>query len=145
MFNLKELILSCLTKNNIIKVPIVLMLSILIFNTYSNDFDNAKQAYQAADNALNDAYRLVISKYSEDKMFIEKFRSAQRAWLKYRDAHMESRFPVGENEVASQRWGSSYQVCAWYEIAELTKARTKLIKRWLSPVEEGDVCRGSFK
>lgn len=126
----------------------IIVLSFICFfvsQCFANDYDIAKNVFQSADKELNDAYKKVLSKYSENELFIRRFREAQRAWIKYRDSHLASRYPVEKNQIPINIWGTSFQNCAWYELAEMTNNRTMLIRRWLKPVEEGDVCSGSYK
>lgn len=92
-----------------------------------------------AERELNATYQGILKKYADDPAFIGRLRTAQRAWLKFRDAQLEMRFPP------SDLAGSAQPMCyALYE-AELTQARTKELKVWLDGVEEGDVCAATIK
>jgi uncharacterized protein YecT (DUF1311 family) len=95
-----------------------------------------------ADNELNKVYKKVLAEYKDEKLFLEKLKKAQKAWLAYRDAHVESIYP--ESDTALQ-YGSAYGMCRCKELAELTRQRTKILKQWSNGVEEGDVCVGSRK
>ena len=97
---------------------------------------------ERADEQLNLVYRLVMNEYAEDQRFTTSLREAQRAWITFRDLHVESRYP-GEDKLAE--YGSAYFECRCLEMAELTERRTEQLKRWLEGIEEGDVCRGSIR
>jgi uncharacterized protein YecT (DUF1311 family) len=46
-----------------------------------------------ADQALNATYAKVLKDYAKDAQFLAKFKQAQRAWIAFRDAHLEAGFP----------------------------------------------------
>ena len=50
------------------------------------------ERYQKADTDLNQTYRKLFVKYASDKPFVQKLRLAQQAWLKFRDAYLDSTF-----------------------------------------------------
>ena len=89
---------------------------------------------------MNRTYKQVLDKYQRDNVFIEKLKTAQRAWIKFRDADLESLYP---NTPSAH--GSINLMCHCIALAELTTERTKSLKRWIDGVEEGDVCAGSIK
>lgn len=102
-----------------------------------NDSAGSKSA--KAERELNATYHGILKKYADDPAFIGHLRTAQRAWLKFRDAQLEMRFPP------SDLAGSVQPMCyASYE-TELTQARTRELKVWLDGIEEGDVCAGTIK
>ncbi|HEU4388297.1 MAG TPA: lysozyme inhibitor LprI family protein [Blastocatellia bacterium] len=98
--------------------------------------------YKKADAELNRVYQRVLSEYTKDAVFIQKLRAAQRAWIVYRDAQVESRYPA-LNKLSS--YGNVYPVCRCLELIRLTNSRTTELQRWLDGVVEGDVCAGSIK
>jgi uncharacterized protein YecT (DUF1311 family) len=83
-----------------------------------------------ADAALNDAYRLVVNRMVDDPLFVKKLRSAQRAWVGFRDAELEARFACAEENVR-QCWGSMYPMLWNARKAELTKERTRQLRQIL--------------
>ena len=95
-----------------------------------------------ADAELNRVYKKIRKVYKDDPLFLQKLKLAQRAWIKFRDGHMGSRYPHDE---PIYFYGSVYRECYCDELATLTKARTKQLKTWLKGTEEGDLCAGSFK
>src|SRR5687767_11940624 len=70
--------------------------------------DCAARQYQEADAELNRVYKAILEKHKEDKLFVEKLRAAQRAWLTYRDAEIEAKYPhAGE----AHYYGSIFPMC----------------------------------
>ena len=96
--------------------------------------------YKQADREMNRVYLKIVSDYRGRLAFIKALKKAQLAWLRYRDAHVESIFP-GD---ASQ-YGSVSTMCRCGSLAEITKERTQTLNRWLEGIEEGDVCAGSVR
>jgi uncharacterized protein YecT (DUF1311 family) len=101
---------------------------------------DACTAYKNADAQMNRTYKLILDRYQRDTLFIEKFKIAQRAWIKFRDASLEVLYPEGPPP-----YGSVNPMCRCNALAELTTARTTTLKRWVDGVEEGEVCGGSVK
>jgi uncharacterized protein YecT (DUF1311 family) len=83
-----------------------------------------------ADKALNDAYRLVLTRMADVPLFVKNLRSAQKAWLAFRDAELEARFSCAEESV-QQCWGSMYPMLWSARKAELTKERTRQLRQIL--------------
>ncbi len=101
--------------------------------------------YDKADTELNRIYQMVLREYKSDGLFVERIKQAQRAWIVYRDAHLESLFPLKPNDNPAQKYGSVYPVCRCNALARITRQRTTELKEWINGVEEGDVCAGSIK
>jgi uncharacterized protein YecT (DUF1311 family) len=101
--------------------------------------DSAGNESAKAERELNATYQGILKKYANDPTFIGRLRTAQRAWLKFRDAQLEMRFPP------SDQAGSAEPMCYASYKAELTQARTRELKVWLDGIEEGDVCAGTIK
>ena len=91
---------------------------------------------------MNAVYRQVLNKYKGDTLFVAKLKAAQRAWIAFRDAHLESLYPEANK---LQAYGSVNPVCRCGGLTELTAERAKQLKQWLNGAEEGDVCSGSVK
>ena len=96
--------------------------------------------YKKADAEMNTVYRRITTDYRKDASFIRALKKAQLAWLRFRDAHLESVFPG-----AASQYGSISPMCRCMTLAEITKARTQTLNRWVEGIEEGDVCAGSVK
>jgi uncharacterized protein YecT (DUF1311 family) len=107
-----------------------------------NDCANAE--LEKADDELNRIYQKILAKYKGDVVFLGKFREAQRAWLKFRDAQFEARFPYAGTSRERSEYGSVFPMCAGLYKAELTRSRVEELRQWLDGVEEGDACSGSL-
>jgi len=98
--------------------------------------------YKQVDEALNAAYTKILKDYAKDAQFVAKLKQAQRAWIAFRDAHVEARFPKADKQA---EYGSAYPACRCTLLTELTEPRTKELKVWVDGIPEGDVCNGSVK
>jgi uncharacterized protein YecT (DUF1311 family) len=96
--------------------------------------------YKKADAEMNDVYRRINRDYRDNPGFIGALKKAQLAWIRYRDVHLESIFPGDPSQ-----YGSINPMCRCTNLAEITKERTRVLKRWVEGIEEGDVCAGSVK
>jgi len=103
--------------------------------------DEACRKYQQAEAEMNTVYKQVLAEYKSETTFIKKLGAAQRAWLVFRDAHLEALYP----EIDKTRYGSVYPMCRCDALSELTRERTKMLKKWITGNKEGDVCTGSVK
>lgn len=103
--------------------------------------DKSCSEFKKADADLNKTYKNILAEYKTDKVFLEKLKKAQKAWLTYRDTHIESIYP----EEDKTYYGSVYGMCYCTAKQELTEQRTKMLKQWVKGVKEGDVCSGSIK
>jgi uncharacterized protein YecT (DUF1311 family) len=83
-----------------------------------------------ADAELNKAYRQLVSRL-DDKKWETKLRSAQQAWIKYRDANCDyvSEFSGGGSAVTFE-----YNFC----LADMTDARAKELHEMLNKIKERD-------
>ena len=92
-----------------------------------------------ADKKLNQVYKQVLSQHSNDKIFINHFKEAQRKWVAFRDAYTDSLY-IPEYY---QNYGSIMPMCQCNFLADVTSNRIKQLKLWIDGVEEGDGCVGS--
>jgi uncharacterized protein YecT (DUF1311 family) len=98
--------------------------------------------HKKADAELNKLYQQVLREYKADALFVQKMRNAQRAWVTYRDAYVDSLYPSANPQ---RDYGGVYPMCRCSVLEELTKRRVEELRRWVNGVEEGDVCSGSIK
>jgi uncharacterized protein YecT (DUF1311 family) len=94
----------------------------------------ADKDYQAADKKLNDVYGKVMAAL-DDAGYKAKLKTAQRAWIQYRDT--ECTFEVAENE-----GGSIYPLVYSGCLTRLTNARTKELQTYLDCFKDADKCGG---
>jgi uncharacterized protein YecT (DUF1311 family) len=100
----------------------------------------AANSLSAADKELNQVYQQVLRKYAKDTVFVGKLKTAQKAWLAFRDAELAARFPDNDKS----NYGSIYPMCADNELEAMTRQRTEELRAWLKGTQEGDVCAGSY-
>jgi uncharacterized protein YecT (DUF1311 family) len=103
---------------------------------------DACAVFERADTELNAVYRHILAAYEQAPQFTEKLTKAQRAWVAFRDAHLEAVYPDPDKQAA---YGSAYAMCRCFVLAELTKRRVDELKQWLNGVPEGEVCGGSIR
>ncbi|KTC72570.1 hypothetical protein Lbir_1345 [Legionella birminghamensis] len=119
---------------------IAIIFSIASFaETQSEMTEDACQQFKAIDASLNAIYKRILQSYQDDKPFISSFVTAQKKWLSFRDAHLDSLYPNGSDS------GSVSPMCRCLALYQLTAARVEQLKKWDEGTEEGDVCSGSVK
>ncbi len=97
--------------------------------------------FSRTDHELNTTYNQVLAIYKDDIEFIESIKKAQRAWIIFRDYHVDSLYPRSRRG----EYGSVKPMCRCNALAELTAERTKMLRKWIDGIDEGDVCAGSIK
>ena len=123
-----------------------LVIMFLAFVNYAQKNNNGSECnFSKTDSLLNQVYNQVIKDYSKDTLFILRIKEAQRAWIKFRDAQVEARFPTSKKGNQYTEYGSTYPECACVIMAELTKERIKQLQARLNGTIEGNVCGGSYK
>ena len=92
----------------------------------------AQKESEAADAELNRVYQAVLKLGSpEAKRLV---REAQRAWLRYRDAHMASIYPPG------YLYATKRPMCEILVLTRMVQERTIQLRRFLPDHEDEDVC-----
>ena len=91
----------------------------------------AGKEFEAADKALNAAYREIVGRIGDDHETKASLTAAQRAWIAFRDG--ECAF-----QAKSVEGGSIYPLIVAGCKTALTEARTQQIKTYLD-CEEGDM------
>lgn len=82
----------------------------------------AHQDFEKADKALNEAYAAVIALHRNDPEAIGLLRSAQRSWIKFRDAECEF-------QTIDSKGGSIRPLLRSQCLTERTEARTKQLRK----------------
>lgn len=95
------------------------------------------EEFDRADSVINYVYQQILIQYKDNPTFINSLIEAQRAWIIFRDKHIESILP-GVNK--GMLWGSMFNQTFYLESAEFTWDRVIQLYRWLKP--EGT--HGSF-
>ncbi len=96
--------------------------------------------YAKADAELNKVYAKVLSEYAKDKVFVARLRTAQRTWIAFTTAHLDSLYPN-----AAATYGSVNLSCRCQALSDLTRECALQLQKWLDGAEEGEVCAGSIK
>lgn len=103
---------------------------------------DADATYRKADQELNRTYQQILKEYRTQTVFLQSLKAAQQRWIQFRDAEMQARYPAAKPLF---EYGSFFPVCYSNGMEELTKARTKQLRLWLTGIPEGDMCNGSVK
>ncbi|MEH6642008.1 lysozyme inhibitor LprI family protein [Vreelandella glaciei] len=88
-------------------------------------------AYQTADEALNEAYQVLVDQLSNNTASLEKLRAAQRAWIGFRDT--ECAF-----ESSAVEGGSAQPMVRNGCLEGLTEARAETLRKH-AECEEGEL------
>jgi uncharacterized protein YecT (DUF1311 family) len=88
----------------------------------------ADQDFKKADAELNTVYRQIVTKLAGEPVALAKMKAAQRLWIQLRDADLEARYPVGEDENPRFLYGSMYPMLYSSAKAALTTARTAYLR-----------------
>jgi uncharacterized protein YecT (DUF1311 family) len=108
----------------------------------SNMYDGACAKYKRTDAELNRIYQKIMRDYAGDKNFIQKMKIAQRAWIAFRDAHLDSVYPEPD---ALAHYGNVNPMCRCVILESVTRDRINSLVGWVDGAQEGDVCSGSMK
>lgn len=90
----------------------------------------ADQDFKAADKTLNDVYRTIVKRLSQDPEGKTRLTASQKAWIAFRDAECD--FQSGDSIQ-----GSIHPMLVLICRTGLTKARTEELKVYLN-CDEGD-------
>jgi uncharacterized protein YecT (DUF1311 family) len=90
----------------------------------------ALDEFKRADQELNATYAALMKKENQDPTFIRKLRAAQRAWIAFRDAEIESTYACNEKD-ARVCWGSMLPLSVSAYKTKLTRERTARLRRSL--------------
>lgn len=84
--------------------------------------------FRRSDQKLNEIYRKIFVKYKSNPLFLKKLTLAERAWISYRDAHLESLYPESDRQY---QYNGLYSIAYFLEKAHLTWERAKQLNEWL--------------
>jgi uncharacterized protein YecT (DUF1311 family) len=85
----------------------------------------AGQELQRADADLNKTYRALLAKTADQPGTVAKIKSAQKAWLVFRDAYLEAMFPAADKQT---EYGSMYPLQHALLHTKLTRLQTVALK-----------------
>jgi uncharacterized protein YecT (DUF1311 family) len=135
-----------LKKGNFMKT-ITTILSILLLTSMAYSVENEIQCkedgnqmemnkcaydnFQKADKELNKVYKELRAAKKDDKLFLKNLKTAQKAWLVYRDADLDAQFTCKGGDLR-YCFGSMYGLLLNSSKAELTNQRVKILKSQLA-------------
>ncbi len=88
----------------------------------------ASEEAKRVDGQLNSIYQRVLRAADGDALAVTKIRTAERAWLSYRDAYIEAMYPAKDKQVT---YGSKFPMDADLLYAALTKTQVEALKKLL--------------
>jgi uncharacterized protein YecT (DUF1311 family) len=94
---------------------------------------------QRAEEEMNRLYRQLLTRASSNPVYRQKVEAAQKAWLAYRDAELEAKYPAQDKRA---EYGSVYPMCFANDRTDMTQQRIQEIKALLRQSE--DVCAGEW-
>jgi uncharacterized protein YecT (DUF1311 family) len=86
----------------------------------------AGQESARVDSALNKLYGQLLAKAGKDQNAVAKIKSAERAWIAYRDAYVEATYPAHDKQV---EYGSIYPM-------DVALLRAKLTQQHIADLQE---------
>ena len=93
---------------------------------------------RTADADLNHVYRELLAKLKGDDNATKKLRTAQRAWLAFRDAHLQELYPAEDKQA---QYGSMFPMCYSQVASAMTKERTAQLRKMLDDRDPCDISR----
>ena len=105
---------------------------------------SAIERLQQTEEIHQRVYDEIMAIYADDKIFTRQLREAQRAWIKFRDAHLRAMWPKMDSENPRRLYGSVFPMCLTGLQNEVTRARVEQLLIWRKGVQEGDVCSGTI-
>jgi uncharacterized protein YecT (DUF1311 family) len=87
-----------------------------------------------ANAELNHVYQELLSKLKSDDNATKKLRIAQRAWIGFRDAHLQELFPGQDKQ---REYGSMFPMCYAQVSTAMTEERTAQLR---SLLDDKDPC-----
>jgi uncharacterized protein YecT (DUF1311 family) len=117
---------------NILIVTFLAMANIVFCQTQSQMNATAAADYRKADKELNAVYQSVLKKHAKEPLFIKAIKSAQKAWIVFRDAEMLAKYPHKDE---AMYYGSMFGTLWNSSLEELTVKRTKELKVYLKDLE----------
>ena len=113
---------------NIVIIFLLAMPTMVFSQTQSEMNAEAAADYRKADKALNVVYQGVMKKHAKEALFLKAMKTAQKAWIVFRDAEMIAKFPHKDE---AMYYGSMFGLLWNQALEELTTKRTKELKAYL--------------
>ncbi len=97
--------------------------------------------YDSLTKQMNLEYTKIVKNYSDNPAFLKNLKTAQEAWLVYKDAQIMMKYP--ENDPSRET--SSFNMCLLGYVNDLLRERIATLKAWNEGENEGYMCSGSVK
>ena len=111
-------------------IILLLALPTMVFSQTQTEMNiTAAKNYLKADKALNVMYQAVLKKNAKDVAFIKAIKTAQKAWIVFRDAEMLAKYPHKDE---AMYYGSMFGTLWNSDLETLTEKRTKELKEYLT-------------
>jgi uncharacterized protein YecT (DUF1311 family) len=94
-----------------------------------------------ADTELNHVYQDLLAKLKGNDTATKKLRAAQKAWLVFRDAHLQELYPAEDKQA---EYGSMFPMCYSQVATAMTRDRTAQLRRMLDDKDPCDVSDKGF-
>lgn len=94
----------------------------------------AYEDFQKADKELNSVYKELRAKKKDDKTYLKNLKISQRAWIKFRDAELETIFSC-ESGDTRMCFGSMYGLLFNDAKTELTQQRVEQLKKYVKDAD----------
>lgn len=85
----------------------------------------ANEEAKRVDDELNRVYKLLLSKVGDNPLATAKIKTAQKAWITYRDAYIEAMYPANDKQA---EYGSIFPMEVDLQIAKLTRQQIDALK-----------------
>ena len=89
----------------------------------------AWQDYQIADQNLNETWKKLMAKFKNDKIATTKLKTAQKAWIVFRDAELEAQFACNPKDEPC--WGSIEPLLRNGVLTDMTQQRTERLQKYI--------------
>ena len=113
---------------NIIIIFLLAMPTLVFSQSQTALNATAAENYRNSDKALNYVYKSVLKAQAKDVAFVKSIKTAQKAWVAFRDAEMLAKFPHKDE---AMYYGSMFGLLWNSALKELTDKRTKELKAYL--------------
>ena len=127
------------------KIGIIFYLFVLLFNNCSGQTQTELTKQEgdrdkSTDDRLTSIYRHILKTYSADTLFIKNLKTAQKAWLRYRELQINAKFP----NYSDSHYGSMLFMCVSDYSIQITEDRIHELEQWLIGSKDED-CASSIK
>ena len=81
-----------------------------------------------ADDEMNRTYKSLLDEYRANPKALMAIRKAQRTWIAFRDAHVNSIYPENDPRSIQSEYGTMFSMCEAMQFTKLTLDRTRQLQ-----------------